>query len=494
MEEEYVDSMILGAGHCLMVPNIPQGVNLQMLADNFYDNSKVGNTISSFGLFGTNIDYNTFYPGVTSKDFNPETDDYIEPTFRMISAAIVAKQWAPTDFSKPGILKSAMSLLLGQTVNCDHETGVGNAIGSVSQVAWQNQYTDKVTGVTIPAGINAVLRIDAKSNPRIARGINMDPPSIHSNSVTVQFGWEPSHTFEKEWEFMQALGTTHKDGTMVRRMVTRIISFKETSLVSHGADPFAQIIKDGKIINPTYAGAQYYSFSEDKQKELAKELKSKMSYVDFKSFSEESIMHNTGEFNNKDINLNNKNKHMDKEFEQFLTSLKEAGILSLEEGTEATTERVLTQLKMLATSKQEAEDLTIKLSEVEAAKKIVDEEVISLKAVIKQSEKMSTIGTERLLEVRGNTLSSYKKLYGEEKTDPNIIALISSENTGLETLNSLNKSYEISLEEKFPVQCASCGSKDVSRASSKSEPEEDTTKLAEGNLIDTIARLAESKR
>ena len=70
-------------------------------------------------------------------------------------------------------------MLVGQTVNCDHSTDVANAIGSVKQTFWQESF--KQDGIVIPAGINGVLKIDAKANPRLARGILMDPPSIHSN-------------------------------------------------------------------------------------------------------------------------------------------------------------------------------------------------------------------------------------------------------------------------------------------------------------------------
>lgn len=109
----------------------------------------------------------------------------------------------PTDFSKNGVLKASMKLMLGQTVNCDHETSIGNAIGSVSQVMWQEGYTDGK--FKIPAGINGVLKIDGKSNPRIARGILMEPPSIHSNSVTVQFRWDKSHPELDNNEFWENL-------------------------------------------------------------------------------------------------------------------------------------------------------------------------------------------------------------------------------------------------------------------------------------------------
>ena len=89
------------------------------------------------------------------------------------------------------VLKKSMQMLIGQTINIDHEIAVGNAIGAVSEVFWQPAYKTK-SGIEVPAGINAVLKIDGKSNPRIARGVMMDPPSIHSNSVTVRFKWEPS--------------------------------------------------------------------------------------------------------------------------------------------------------------------------------------------------------------------------------------------------------------------------------------------------------------
>jgi len=65
----------------------------------------------------------------------------------------------------------------------------------------------------------------------------MSPPSIHSNSVTVKFGWEPSHKFETDSEFFDKLGTYTKKGELIRIVVNLIKSYHETSLVSHGADP-----------------------------------------------------------------------------------------------------------------------------------------------------------------------------------------------------------------------------------------------------------------
>ena len=184
-----ISELTLGSGHSIMLGNKPKQLSDEELFSKFFEASKVNDTIDSYGLFGSDLNYNTYYPGVTKEDFEPKDSEFIEPVYRLLSEAIVSKYW-PTDFSQNNVLKKSMNMLVGQTVNCDHETSVGNAIGTVKSVYWQPAYKDETTGLMIPAGINGVLKIDAKSNPRIARGVMMDPPSIHSNSVTVRFKWK----------------------------------------------------------------------------------------------------------------------------------------------------------------------------------------------------------------------------------------------------------------------------------------------------------------
>ncbi len=481
----FTDSMVLGAGHSLMTSHTPPGLNAQIFSDNFIESSNVKENHDSFGLFGGSINYNTFYKDADSSDFNPEEDEFIQPVFRMLSAVVVAKGYNPTDFSEGNILKNSMHLLKGQTVNCDHETDVGNAIGAISEVAWQNAYTD-ASGIKIPAGINAKLKIDAKSNPRIARGINMDPPSIHSNSVTVQFEWRPSHTFETEFEFWQKLGTYDDKGELVRRIVTKIISYKETSLVSHGADPFAQIIKDGKIINPAYAGSQYYNLSEDRQKEVANDLKNKMYSLDYKTYTDE--LHNTMDslFVGKQEPQKNTLSNNMEQLEQFLESLFGEGLLTLSGDNKPTSELVVSQLKELVT----------KTAKTAAENSTLSAEITSLKEKNKKMEVMSNLGETYLKDVRDNAIASYTRLQGD-KLDTNIVSLLNAETTTLETLKALGASYEVQLTEKFPHKCDDCGSTNVTRASSVKEEEgkPSTTKNKESdNIIDTLERLAEAKR
>lgn len=484
-----VDTMVLGSGHSMMVGNLTNKIALPSFSEKFYQASRV--EVNKFGLFGSNTDYNTYYPDVTPEDVKPKDSEFIEPVFRMLSNCIVAKDYMPTEFPKD-ILKASMGLLLGQTVNCDHETEIGNAIGSVKEVSWQNAYTDETMGIEIPAGINAVLKIDAKANPRIARGIMMDPPSIHSNSVTVQFEWKPSHSFEKEWEFYDKLGTIAEDGTMVRRIVTKIISYKETSLVSHGADPFAQIIKNGKINNPQYAGATYYSFSDMPPMD-EKTLRSKIAYLDFKDIKSNDIMYNTSK-PNYEGNQNPKIQNDMNELQKFLDQLFSDGVLSLAEGSTPSIEVALSQVKDLVVAKnsltQEKAKADQKISELQG-------EVTSLKEQISANQAMVNIGTSHLSEVRSSAIASYKKLYGDDKVDQNILALLEADSTNIETLLSLKATYDAQLDEKFPMRCAKCGSHDVSRASSSiqgNDPEDGTMKNSENNSVfDTVSSIAYKK-
>lgn len=313
------------------------------------------------------------------------------------------------------------------------------------------------------------MRIDGKANPRIARGINMDPPSIHSNSVTVQFEWKPSHNFESPYEFYDKLGTYDEKGEMVRRIATRIISYKETSLVSHGADPFAQKL-DGKghIINPGYADSVYNSFSEEIKEKISRPY---AEIIDFKDLGKTALMHNTADINNKgesqneDVtsktNTNSNIKEMNKELKEFLEQLFGDGMLSLAEGAEASTEACLSEIKKLV---QENKELTQVKSDSESTISSLNEKVSKLEKEAKDNASFVEMGKDHFKEVKDSTLAAYKKVMGEGKEDANIITLIENVDS-LKTLISLKSSYEAQLEEKFPLHCADCGSKNINRGS-----------------------------
>lgn len=489
--KEHLDSMVIGQGHTIMAGYIPEAVGAKAFSENYYKwKNPTPDSIAQFGFWGGDIDYNTYYPNLDKSELTPKDEEFIEPMFRLLSETIVSKNWNPTDFGQNGVLKASMKMLLGQTVNCDHETNIGNAIGAVSQVMWQESYKDG--SFTIPAGINGILKIDGKANPRIARGILMEPPSIHSNSVTVQFKWDKSHPQMEDNEFYQKLGTYDSKGVMVRRMVTEIVRYLETSLVSHGADAFAQKIgSDGKIINPTFAKrtwASYEEYRDDKSKQYF--------FTDYKSdlTSYQEKNDTQGSFNDNDVNDNHSNKdNMNEELLKFLESLFGDNMLTLEEGKEMNQENVIACIQTLVSSRNE---LQTSVDNLTTEKTSLTEQITNLNAEVANLKEMATVGKNHIASLRENAVETYKKLMGEN-ADETIITMLNAETTGITTLISLTKDYQARLEEKFPLTCAKCGSKDVNRASSVSEDDtqgktgtEDTTQNQEpsstGSVLDSL--------
>lgn len=484
---ERMESMIIGSGHTIMAGFLPTGVEPQTFSENFYRWNHVSKeSVEKLGLFGSDIDYNTYYPNLTKEDLTPNADEFIEPVFRLLSATIVSKNWNPTDFSQPGVLKASMRMLLGQTVNCDHSTDIGNAIGSVSQVMWQEGYKDG--NFMIPAGINGVLKIDGKANPRIARGILMDPPSIHSNSVTVQFKWAKSHPDMDDRDFWDKLGTYDEKGNMIRKVVTEVVRYLETSLVSHGADSFAQKIgEDGKIINPEFAKRTWTSFSEYQE-----DTKKAYYFTDFKEDINSYQENNDTPQNN--INTNNQlnNNTMNKELKEFLEKLFGDNLLSLAEGQEVSTELALSAVQSLVNGKK---TLETKITNLTTEKDQLTEQITQKDAEIANLTAMSTVGKNYIASLREEVVGNYKKLKGD-KADETIVTMLNAETTGLQTLISLNKDYKAQLEEKFPLTCSKCGSHDVTRSSSVVEDpkKDDTTQNSEvPSTNDVIGSLYRQK-
>jgi hypothetical protein len=483
--KEHLDSMVIGQGHTIMAGYIPEAVGAKAFSENYYKwKNPTPDSIAQFGFWGGDIDYNTYYPNLDKSELTPKDEEFIEPMFRLLSETIVSKNWNPTDFGQNGVLKASMKMLLGQTVNCDHETNIGNAIGAVSQVMWQESYKDG--SFTIPAGINGILKIDGKANPRIARGILMEPPSIHSNSVTVQFKWDKSHPQMEDNEFYQKLGTYDSKGVMVRRIVTEIVRYLETSLVSHGADSFAQKIgSDGKIINPTFAKrtwASYEEYRDDKSKQYF--------FTDYKSDLSSFQENDTRDsFNDNDAKDNHSNENNMNELEKFLESLFGDNMLTLEEGKEMNQETVVACIQNLVSSRN---TLQTSVDNLTTEKTSLTEQISNLNAEVANLKEMATVGKNHIASLRESAVETYKKLMGEN-ADETIVTMLNAETTGITTLVSLTKDYQARLEEKFPLTCSKCGSKDVNRASSVAEDDtegktgtEDTTQNQEPSSTSSV--------
>lgn len=468
------ETIILNSAHAMIMSHKPEILKMAQINEKLRDEPQ---EISQFGLFDNSTpNYTTYYPDVNAEDLQPKDSEFVEPVFRMLSNVTVHARFNPIYFPVD-VLKASMHKIVGQTVNIDHEMAVGNAIGTVKSVEWQDSYKSK--GVTIPAGFNAVLKIDGKSNPRIARGIMMDPPSIHANSVTVTVAWKQSHENMESNEFYQKLGTFDDKGKLIQKIATEITGFHETSLVSHGADPFAQKLdKDGKIVLPEYAKDRY---------PLAEKQLSYHS-VDWKDIISneygETIMNSTSSY--KGNNYNNyeqiKNSEKMKELLKFLETL--FG-LEAESLTEENVQEKLVGIDFAALkAKAEKADEPITILDLTGVEEI-ENEINTLRKFkenipedLEAQMALAQTGKTAIDNLRADTTRLYRLAAGEGKEDANILAMI--ESTDYKTLQSLHKQYDEATEEKFGFTCQDCGSHDVTRASASTGDGEEDDKTPKG--------------
>jgi hypothetical protein len=173
----------------------------------------------------------------TFADVMPQEGDYIYPLFRALSQELIEGHWL--DFTEPGVLEKAVPLFLGQTIYKNHNFyDVERWLGAVNQAVWDAK-GEKTEGVP---GINVELKVDWKVAPKIARGLLMKPPAVHSISVTVICEIEYSHpelAEENFWTFYDLLGEK-VGGEVVRFIVKEILACWEISFVFQGADTRAK--------------------------------------------------------------------------------------------------------------------------------------------------------------------------------------------------------------------------------------------------------------
>jgi hypothetical protein len=376
--------------------------------------------LSRLGLFDSSSpNYVTFVPGTSQEDFTPKDSDFIYPSFRLLSETQVRNGWSGViDFSEPGVLKEAMPLFLGQTVYPDHEMSVGNALGSVASVEWQEARVEN--GVTIPAGVNGKLKIDAVANPRIARLLLMKPPGIHSSSTTVSFAWKKSHEGMGDDEFEDKMGSFGEDGRLICKQVTKIDRIYEQSLVSHGADKFAKI-------------------NQSETEEAANSESARSFVIDY------SNLKDIQSFNFNPMNTKKKTDPPEG-----------ASEFSMPENLQAIFE-VMPDITLVEIQGLQAQPTRIddaQLTELNNFKGLG-----SFEEVTAQIE----LGKTFLAEVRAETIKKYKLSTGPDKV--NEVILQTLEGASLSQLKAFGEEYETSLNEKLPLTCTSCGSTDVSRAS-----------------------------
>ena len=92
----YTESIILNAGHALIMSHKPDKIRLTQVNKKLEEEPQ---DVQQFGLFDSATpNYTTYYPEVTEEDLNPDEKDFIEPVFRMLSNVTVHAAWNPIHF------------------------------------------------------------------------------------------------------------------------------------------------------------------------------------------------------------------------------------------------------------------------------------------------------------------------------------------------------------------------------------------------------------
>lgn len=414
-----------------------------LISGNSPDWKGITNNIESlekFGLFDyATANYVSYNPTGTAQT---KDEDFIYPVFRTLSEILIKRPNDWIDFRKPGVLKNSMPLLLGQAIYANHEDFVGNEIGAVVNPYWQDAYSFSKEGKTynIPAGINAQFKIDAKTHTNLARKLTMNPPAIHSNSVTVVFAWEKSHPKMSDSEFMDKMGQVQKDGQAVRRIVSHILRYNSTSLVAHGQDQFAQILdKQGRIVLPEYADSREFTEKPEYQGKTFIRAASISYKTSLSLFEDNPTTLTPSKENNPETMF---------EVKEIATAL------GLEESK-------VNQAELLAFITK-AKEASAELSTLKGELETVKASVTDLTKKLQETEPDATVGKTALTAMRNEALRLYK--LSTDKPSESITELISK--SGYDASLAFAKQYLAQVDEKLQCTCGDCGSHNLSRASS----------------------------
>ncbi len=483
--------------------------------DHSRENYKSSQDWLSFGWMGNDPKY---YENAAVTSIMPKPEDFVEVPFRLLSATIVGGgSWKATDFTNTKMLKKSTPLLDGKPLYKDHETDLDNWVGLVNGTKWSKSFVAD-DGTVVPAGIDGILAIDIKTNPKVARGVLLG--SVFSNSVTVDFAWEMSHPFENEWDFYNKVGTTGSDGKMIRRIATEIYDYYESSLVWLGADPFAKAITEsGELKHIDKSSIYKYSksktslgFSKEliKPEDQDKDITTPSRYIiDFGVSRDLSPL-----TKRKKTKFNT--EEMDKKFVlAFLAAF--GGDLGIDKGVEnMTAEEAIAHLGKLQYKKDPSPEDVVKLSiadkmleltkgneaftelstkpellegieliKTEDAVKFKADaaKVITLNTEIETLTKTSAIGEKYLKLKRDEAIRLYKTSVGESEVSEEVVSLFNkAEDAAIE---GILKQYTKSATEKFSGSCASCGSHEFKFQSSFQDGSEEGT--AEEVTADSVS-------
>jgi hypothetical protein len=260
-------------------------------------------------------------------------------------------------------------------------------------------------------------------------------------------------------EFRSKTGTFDENGVLIRRMATKIRRYYEMSFVPHGADPFAQKMEGGKIVNPALA------YNRDSFSEAFNGSKG------FYTFSFKDIVANSEKLEQPENKPKpNNNNPMKDKLLLMCAMLAIATDGLTEDQMDAKLREELTKvpgLKLQLT--QETQKVTSLTSELEATKTKVTELTEQAGKVPALETKVTEL-TAFETEVRSEAERIYKLAAGT-KVEESTLTLIKQSKA--DTLGILLKPYREIVENSFAGKCNKCGSNEISRQSSQqgSDPE-----------------------
>ncbi|PJZ43666.1 hypothetical protein [Leptospira brenneri] len=373
--------------------------------------------------------------GESSAKFSPiaENEEYAEFMFRMLSCVLIEGWWV--DFSGEGVLEKATNLFKTK-IYTDHITNVRNSVGVTKDPIFSNR-----TGVP---GIDAVFRVFKNVAPEIVTRLKTDPPLIDSNSVGIIFQFKRSH-IDLEG-FYWRLGE-EVDGQIVRLIATKIVKIPETSLVSAGADPTAKKFHSTNSIH----------FNEDNSKENEEMPQIKRAIFTSLGVDAKKLGLSIGE-----------GEFIDLPSEKLEAVLLQAG---------QNIESLHGQLKTADNSQKQAVETTAKFSKIFGLEAFpekfeFDSKISEVVTLLEEPKKMLQTYVEK-------ALTAYR-LFTSNKPDPIIEKMIQSAN--MEQVKAFCAQYGAKLEEKHPLKCGSCGSEQLTRASSELS---ESDKAVAGNKKDS---------
>lgn len=352
-------------------------------------------------------------PGEMMDYLQPKDADYVRIPVRALSATAVQGDTINFGHNNGQPLKDAVAMFDGLTILKDHMFSVDNWVGHTEKPVWDDSTPD------IPAGVNLMLVVDTKADPKTARGLISG--DLNSVSVTVSFEWEKSHPKMSDMDFYFHMGEV-VDGKRVQALVTKITRLYEISVVWQGADKYAKKVNDdGTIDVPGTSNS---------------ESGIQGGVVDPKKLAELLGL------------------KLENPTEQTITEA-----LQAQGQTLATAQAELTAAKTKATEAetkvtQLTTDLTAKTTEVE-----------TLTNKVKELEPKATLGDTFVSEQRAEALKLYNLVEGDKATDA-MRQLI--KDASLDVAKSFINSYKERAEQVAPLKCTKCGG-EVSRKSSQSQ-------------------------